>query len=84
MWKVCLLVSLWYVYERFQNLKKYPIVLCNISLIFDFLFGFGGALDAERVLRIDTETDTLHLVGPELLEGENKYQNGFAGKDGCM
>ena len=41
-------------------------------------------IDAERILRIETETDTLKLIGPELLEGENKYQNGFAGKDGCM
>ena len=40
--------------------------------------------DAERVLRINCETDELSLVGPLLLEGENKFQNGFAGRDGCL
>ena len=40
--------------------------------------------DAERVMRIDTATDELHLVGPLLLDGENKFQNGFAAKDGCL
>lgn len=40
--------------------------------------------DAERVLRIDNETFELSFVGPELLEGENKYQNGFVSKDGCI
>jgi hypothetical protein len=40
--------------------------------------------DAERVLRIDNETFELKLVGPELLEGENKYQNGFVSKDGAV
>ncbi len=40
--------------------------------------------DAERVLRIDNDTFELVLVGPELLEGENKYQNGFVSKDGCV
>ena len=32
--------------------------------------------DAERVLMIDPETDEVSCVGPYLLEGENKYQNG--------
>lgn len=40
--------------------------------------------DAERVLRIDCTTDELSLVGPLLLEGENKFQNGFAARDGCL
>ena len=40
--------------------------------------------DAERVLRIDVATDSLSLIGPPLLDGENKFQNGFAAKDGCM
>jgi hypothetical protein len=40
--------------------------------------------DAERVLRIDNETFELKLVGPQLLEGENKYQNGFVSRDGCL
>jgi hypothetical protein len=40
--------------------------------------------DAERVLRIDCVTDEVRLVGPVLLEGENKFQNGFVGRDGCL
>lgn len=40
--------------------------------------------DAERVLRIDCLTDELCLVGPPLLDGENKFQNGFVGRDGCL
>lgn len=40
--------------------------------------------DAERVLCIETETDRVYTVGPELLEGPNKYQNGFAGRDGAV
>ena len=40
--------------------------------------------DAERVLKIDVATDTLVLVGPPLLDGENKFQNGFVARDGCL
>lgn len=41
--------------------------------------------DAERVLRINCETDELTLVGPLLLDGENKFQNGFSARaDGCL
>jgi hypothetical protein len=40
--------------------------------------------DAERVLRIDCETETLTLVGPCLLDGENKFQNGFCASDGNL
>lgn len=40
--------------------------------------------DAERVLRFDCETDEMVLVGPCLLDGENKAQNGFVAKDGCL
>ena len=40
--------------------------------------------DAERVLKIHVETDALELVGPLLLDGENKYQNGFCASDGCL
>ena len=40
--------------------------------------------DAERVLRIDCETDDLCLVGPLLLDGANKFQNGFACRDGAL
>lgn len=41
--------------------------------------------DAERVLKINNETDELELIGPLLLDGENKYQNGFVSDiDGCL
>jgi hypothetical protein len=40
--------------------------------------------DAERVLRIDCITDELCHVGPHLLDGANKFQNGFVGRDGCV
>lgn len=40
--------------------------------------------DAERVLKINSETDELSLIGPLLLDGENKYQNGFVARDGCL
>ena len=29
-------------------------------------------------------TDEVSCVGPELLEGENKYQNGFLARDGAV
>ena len=40
--------------------------------------------DAEQVLKIDVTTDELVLVGPLLLDGENKFQNGFVARDGCL
>eukprot|EP00980_Cylindrotheca_fusiformis_P000589 scaffold154_cov129-Cylindrotheca_fusiformis.AAC.6 len=40
--------------------------------------------DAERVLRIDCLTHELSLVGPCFLDGVNKFQNGFCGRDGCV
>lgn len=40
--------------------------------------------DAEYVLRMDMHTDELKLVGPRMTEGENKFQNGFVGRDGCV
>lgn len=47
-------------------------------------FAYLFPCDAERVLRIDLKHDSLKLVGPDLLEGMNKYQNGFVGKDNCV
>jgi len=47
-------------------------------------FSYLFPCDAERVLRIDNQTYELSLIGPELLEGENKYQNGFVSKDGAV
>eukprot|EP00038_Savillea_parva_P011835 m.200439 g.200439 ORF g.200439 m.200439 type:complete len:428 (+) comp21051_c0_seq1:132-1415(+) len=45
--------------------------------------------DAERALMINTHTDTLHTIGPEFLHDEiglcvNKWQNGFACRDGAV
>ena len=50
----------------------------------DGKFTYLFPCDAERVLKIDNHTMHLSLVGPELLEGENKYQNGFVSRDGCL
>uniref|UniRef100_A0A7S4V5L1 Uncharacterized protein n=1 Tax=Ditylum brightwellii TaxID=49249 RepID=A0A7S4V5L1_9STRA len=54
------------------------------ALTKDGRYAYLFPCDAERVLRIDMKTDELSLVGPELLEGENKYQNGFVARDGCL
>jgi len=59
---------------------KYLGGACSIDGKFTYLF----PCDAERVLRINNQTLDLSLVGPELLEGENKYQNGFVTRDGCL
>jgi len=50
----------------------------------DGKFTYLFPCDAERVLRIENSTLNMKLVGPELLEGENKYQNGFVSSDGCL
>ena len=47
------------------------------ALTRDSRYAYLFPCDAERVLRIDCETETLTLVGPCLLDGENKFQNGF-------
>jgi hypothetical protein len=48
-------------------------------------FAYLFPCDAERVLRINTKTDELTLVGPLLLDGANKFQNGFASAiDGAL
>jgi len=47
------------------------------ALTLDCRYAYLFPCDAEQVLRIDCETDELKLVGPLLLEGENKFQNGF-------
>lgn len=40
--------------------------------------------DAERVLMIDSKSDHVSCVGPYLLDGENKYQNGkFTEQNDC-
>ena len=50
----------------------------------DGKFTYLFPCDAEQVLRINNETLELKLVGPRLLQGENKYQNGFVSSDGCL
>ena len=54
------------------------------ALTLDGSFAYLFPCDAEQVLRINTHTDELALVGCSLLDGENKFQNGFAGQDGCL
>jgi hypothetical protein len=55
------------------------------SLSLDEKYTYLFPCDAERVLKIHNETDELELVGPLLLDGENKYQNGFVSEvDGCL
>lgn len=54
------------------------------AVTLDGNFAYLFPCDAEQVLRIDCQTDDLALVGPLLLEGENKFQNGFVGRDGCL
>jgi hypothetical protein len=54
------------------------------SLTLDGKFAYLFPCDAEYVLKFDMETDECKLVGPHLTEGENKFQNGFVGRDGCI
>jgi hypothetical protein len=54
------------------------------ALTLDGAHAYLFPCDAERVLRIDCASDDLILVGPPLLDGINKFQNGFAGRDGCL
>jgi hypothetical protein len=54
------------------------------ALTLDERYAFLFPCDAEQVLRVDCETDQIRLVGPLLLDGENKFQNGFVGRDGCL
>jgi len=54
------------------------------ALTLDGSFVYLFPCDAEQVLRIDCQTDTLKLVGCLLLDGENKFQNGFVGEDGAL
>ena len=54
------------------------------ALTRDGRYAYMFPCDAERVLRLDCATDELRLIGPPLLDGENKFQNGFCGRDGCL
>lgn len=54
------------------------------SLTSDGKLAYLFPCDAEYVLKFDMETDEMKLVGPHLTEGENKFQNGFVGSDGCV
>jgi hypothetical protein len=54
------------------------------ALTNDGRYAYLFPCDAERVLRIDCEKEELTLIGPCLLDGINKFQNGFCGSDGCL
>lgn len=54
------------------------------AVTLDEKFAYLFPCDAERVLRINCVTDTIRLVGPRLLDGVNKFQNGFCCRDGCL
>ena len=54
------------------------------ALTADGRFAYLFPCDAEHVLRMDMDTDDLKLVGPRMTEGENKFQNGFVARDGCI
>jgi hypothetical protein len=54
------------------------------SLSADGRYCYLFPCDAEYVLRMDMSTDELKLVGPRMTEGENKFQNGFVSRDGCV
>lgn len=55
------------------------------ALSLDEKYTYLFPCDAEQVLKIHNETDELELVGPLLLDGENKYQNGYVSEiDGCL
>lgn len=66
--------------HRADDRYKYLGGAATIDERYAYLF----PCDAEQVLRIDCQTEELTLVGPLLLEGENKFQNGFACRDGCL
>jgi hypothetical protein len=68
--------------HRFPGDNRYKYL--GGALTLDGKFAYLFPCDAEQVLRIDTKTDKLALVGPLLLDGQNKFQNGFAGRDGCL
>lgn len=55
------------------------------ALSLDGAYTYLFPCDAERVLRFNNDTEEIQLIGPYLLEGENKYQNGFVSTiDGCL
>lgn len=60
-----------------DNCYKY----LGAALTQDGRYAYLFPCDAKRVLRIDCVEETLTLVGPLLLEGENKFQNGFVGRE---
>ena len=55
------------------------------ALSYDGVYTYLFPCDAERVLRFHNTTEEIQLIGPYLLEGENKYQNGFVSSiDKCL
>jgi hypothetical protein len=69
-------------HHRVPQDQKYKYLGGAISTIDRCLYLFPS--EAERVLRICCATDEMTLVGPKLVEGGNKYQNGFCGSDGAV
>jgi hypothetical protein len=61
-------------YHRVPNDGGYKYL--GGSITSDGKFAYLFPCDAEYVLRFDLETEELRLVGPQLTEGENKFQNG--------
>ncbi|KAL7576630.1 hypothetical protein ACA910_005567 [Epithemia clementina (nom. ined.)] len=68
--------------HRIPQDHKYKYLGGALTLDEQYMYLFP--CDAERVLRIHCATDTVQFVGPYLLEGANKFQNGFAGRDGAL
>mmetsp|Transcript_3956 Transcript_3956/g.8917 ORF Transcript_3956/g.8917 Transcript_3956/m.8917 type:complete len:1089 (-) Transcript_3956:770-4036(-) len=69
-------------YHRVPQDSRYKYL--GGSLTSDGKLAYLFPCDSEYVLRFDMETDEMKLVGPHLTEGENKFQNGFVGEDGCV
>ena len=65
---------------RHENRYKWLGGALDLSGRYAYLF----PCDAERVLKIDCQDDTVSEIGPLLLDGENKFQNGFTGSDGAL
>lgn len=65
----------------YKGINKYKYL--GGSLTSDRRYAFLFPCDAEQVLRVDVHAEKLKLVGPLLLDGPNKFQNGFTGRDGC-
>lgn len=66
--------------HRDDNCYKYLGGALTQNERFAYLF----PCDAERVLKIDCFSDETSLIGPIFTDGANKFQNGFAARDGSL